>query len=54
MTLLILGSINANDEVLPLAWALVLIECEAWWTWFLKHCNKAFDMQTEGFVFMLD
>jgi hypothetical protein len=36
MTLLIVVGIGANNETLPLAWALVPIESEAWWTWFLK------------------
>jgi hypothetical protein len=36
MTLLIVVGINANDETLPLAWALVPIELEAWWAWFFK------------------
>jgi hypothetical protein len=31
MTLLIAVGINANDKTLLLAWALVLIELEAWW-----------------------
>jgi hypothetical protein len=32
MTLLIAVCINANDETLLIAWALVPIESEAWWT----------------------
>jgi hypothetical protein len=42
MTLLIAHGIDANDEILPLAWALVPIECEAWWEWFLECLKKAF------------
>jgi hypothetical protein len=32
MTLLIAVCIDANDETLLIAWALVPIESEAWWT----------------------
>jgi len=32
MTLLIAVGINANNETLPMAWALVPIKSEAWWT----------------------
>ena len=55
MTLLIAGGIDANDKTLPLAWALVPIENEGWWRWFLKRFNEAFDnVQYLGFVFMSD
>ena len=54
MTLLIAVGIDANDETLPVAWALVPIESEAWWTWFLKHFNQAFQADIDGNVFMSD
>jgi hypothetical protein len=55
MNLLIAGGTDANNETLPLAWALVPIENGAWWKWFLKHCKKAFKLTTvEGFIFMSD
>ena len=54
MTLLIAVGIDANDETLPVAWALVPIESEPWWTWFLKHFNQAFHADVEGNVFMSD
>ena len=55
MTLLIAGGIDANEEVLILAWALVPIECEGWWKWFLKCFKKAFrNAQRRGFIFMSD
>jgi hypothetical protein len=43
MTLLIASGFDANNETLPLAWALVPIESGAWWKWFLKQLKKAFD-----------
>jgi hypothetical protein len=55
MMLLIACGIDANDKVVPLAWALVLIENEVWWAWFLgylKHCIPALD--SEDYVFISD
>jgi hypothetical protein len=55
MTLLIACGVDANNETLPLAWALVPIECSTWWRWFIKHLKKAFrDVSDEGFIIMLD
>jgi transposase-like protein len=54
MTLLIAVGIDANDETLLVAWALVPIESEPWWTWFLKHFNQAFHADIDGNVFMSD
>lgn len=55
MTLLIADGIDSNDEVLILAWALVPIECEAWWEWFLKYLKRAFlNIQRRSFIFMSD
>jgi transposase-like protein len=54
MTLLVAVCIDANDETLPMAWALVPIESEAWWTWFLKQFEKAFHVNSVGNVVMSD
>ena len=55
MTLLIAGGIDANGETLPLAWALVPIECGTWWSWFLKHLKQAFNLlKAKGFIIMSD
>ena len=42
LTLLIAVGIDAEDRILPFAWALVPIENEAWWSWFCKHLFEAF------------
>ena len=36
-------SIDANDQIIPLAWALILTENGLWWNWFCKECKHAFD-----------
>jgi hypothetical protein len=54
MTLLVAVGIDANDETLPIAWALVLIELESWWTWFLKKFKEAYRADMPGVVFMSD
>ena len=43
LTLLIAVGIDAEDRILPLAWALVPSENETWWTWFCEHLFEAFD-----------
>ena len=43
LTLLIAVGIDAEDRILPFAWALVPSENETWWTWFCSHLFKAFD-----------
>jgi hypothetical protein len=43
MQLLVIYSIDANDEVLPVAWGLVPIENTQWWTWFLEAFKECFD-----------
>jgi hypothetical protein len=43
LTLLIAVGIDAEDRILPFAWALVPIENEAWWSWFCEHLFEAFD-----------
>ena len=52
MTLLIAICIDANNETLPMAWALVPIESKVWWTWFLKHFQKAFAANVASNVFI--
>jgi transposase-like protein len=55
MQLLIAGGIDANDNTLPLSFALVPSECKEWWEWFLKHLSRAFPKVLDGeCVFMLD
>jgi hypothetical protein len=40
--LLIACGIDANDKVVPIAWALVPIENEAWWMWrrYVAHVHR--------------
>jgi hypothetical protein len=42
MMLLVACGIDANDHVVPLAFALVPIENHEWWTWFLKYLDYSF------------
>jgi transposase-like protein len=41
LTLLIAVGIDAEDHVLPLAFALVPIGNEKWWSWFCEHFTTA-------------
>ena len=41
MILLVAIGINANDEIYPLAWALVPIKDKFWWAWFLLQLLAA-------------
>jgi MULE transposase domain len=43
LTLLIAVGIDAEDRILPFAWALVPCENKIWWTWFCEHLFEAFD-----------
>jgi MULE transposase domain/SWIM zinc finger len=43
LTLLIAVGIDAEDHILPLAWALVPGEDETWWSWFCEHLALAFE-----------
>jgi hypothetical protein len=43
LTLLIAVGIDAEDRILPFAWALVPSENETWWNWFCEHLYEAFD-----------
>ena len=55
MMLLVACGIDANDKVVPIAWALVPIENETWWTWFLgylKHCISI--PESEDYIFISD
>src|ERR1700710_1917511 len=55
MMLLVACGIDANDKVVPIAWALVPIENETWWTWFLgylKHCISI--SESEDYIFISD
>jgi MULE transposase domain len=54
MTLLIAVGIDANNKTLPMAWALVPIESESWWTWFLEQFMLAYCANVLGVVFMSD
>jgi hypothetical protein len=42
MILLIACGIDANSNVVPLAWALVPIEDEIWWNWFLIYLKASY------------
>src|SRR5215212_7149039 len=49
MMLMIAVGIDANDNVIPLSWALVPTENEEWWTWFCEFLKDAFDkLSQEG------
>ena len=53
MILLVACGINANDYVVPLAWALVPIENHNWWTWFLvylRYCYPIFKEDNHIFI----
>ena len=55
MMLLVAVGIDANDNALPLSWAIVPTENEKWWLWFCEILKEAFDSMTEpDFIFMSD
>src|SRR5262245_28001345 len=56
MILMIAVGIDANSNVLPLAWALVPTESEEWWTtWFCEFLQDVFEeLSHEDIVFMSD
>jgi len=55
MMLMIVVGIDANDNAIPLAWALVPTESEEWWTWFCDFLKDAFDkLSDKGYVFISD
>jgi hypothetical protein len=43
LTLLLAVGIDAEDRVIPLAFALVPGENEKWWSWFYEHLALTFD-----------
>jgi hypothetical protein len=47
MTLLTAVMLDADNHVVPIAWALVPIENEDWWHWFCAHIKRAFQIDTE-------
>jgi zinc finger SWIM domain-containing protein 3 len=42
MTLLLACTLDGNNEILPLAWAIVPIEDRENWQWFLKNLKESF------------
>ena len=55
MMLFIACGIDANKNILPLAWALVPIKDAFWWNWFLRYLKKCFPgMDSENHTFILD
>jgi zinc finger SWIM domain-containing protein 3 len=55
MMLMIVCSIDANNNVLPLLWALVPTENEEWWIWFLSFLASCFKvMNEEDCIFISD
>jgi hypothetical protein len=55
MMLLVACGIDANNHVVPLAWALVPIENHEWWTWFLKYLDYSFpSFRTLNHIFISD
>lgn len=49
MQLLIACGLDANDHVVPCAWAIVLSEDEATWTWFFEHIRKSL-LEQSGYL----
>jgi transposase-like protein len=55
MMLLVACGIDANDQVIPLAWALVPIENKIWWTWFLRYLKHSIPaLSAECHIFISD
>ncbi len=55
MILLVAATLDGNNEILPLAWAIVPIENADHWTWFLKEMKLSFEeVGSEGMVFISD
>jgi hypothetical protein len=55
MMLLIATTIDANDNLLPLAWALVPTENVEWWTWFLGFVKEHFSWaSSDQMIFISD
>jgi hypothetical protein len=43
MMLYIVAGLDANDQIIPLAWALVPTEDGYWWDWFCNEVAQAFE-----------
>ena len=55
MMLLIVVRIDANDNILPLAWALVPTENTEWWLWFMRFLRAEFPIfKSQNYVFVSD
>lgn len=55
MTLLVACTLDGNNEILPLAWAIVPIEDKDNWAWFLSHMKEWFyGMDAEEVVIISD
>jgi transposase-like protein len=55
MQLLICCGLDANDEVIPLAWGLVPTENEVWWKWFCVYLRTAFpSFSDDQYVYISD
>ena len=55
MTLLVAYTLDGNNEILPLAWAVVPIKDKDNWIWFLSHIKEWFyRIDAEGVVIMSD
>jgi hypothetical protein len=53
--LLIACGIDANNQVIPLAWALVPIKEASWWSWFLRYLKACYpEMAMENHTFISD
>ena len=47
------AGLDANDQIIPLAWALVPTEDGYWWNWFCKNCKEAFEEFDHEFCVMI-
>jgi hypothetical protein len=51
--LMICCGLDANEQIVPLAWGLVPTENGYWWEWFCKQCKHAFECYSEVGVVMI-
>jgi hypothetical protein len=55
MMLLIATCLDANNQVLPIAWALVPTENAQWWIWFCTFLYRHFPgLKNDDYVFISD
>lgn len=55
MILLVACGIDANEHVIPLAWALVPIENHEWWGWFLIYLKYSYPVfEEDNHIFISD